>query len=278
MSGSLSRVHSVGWSRLPAAERYLRHTHDFSTEFCLITGGRLGIIHDGVETVGEHGSLYIFNRGEQHGFRNERASRALLWCCHSHLDNATLAACPGLSAPSQQRMLRLDEAEIAAFRDIFQRLTAEHRSHLPAAAEAALAWLRLLAIHVSRVISGAALDGSSDQAVLALHDLIQRRFTEPVTGRLAELTPNYDSLRHRFKALYGCPPARLLTTLRMQHAKHLLTDTGRSISDIATAVGYTRQHEFARAFRREAGCTPTAWRRGGPQLFRSGDIVSPSTL
>jgi hypothetical protein len=253
---------SVGSSRLDPEDRYLRHTHDFSTEFCLITDDRLGIIHDGVETVAQHGSLYVFNRGEQHGFRNERRSRATLWCCHAQLDAETLAVCPGLAAPAAERMLRLDEQAIAGFRDPFQRLAIEHRSHLPGAREAARSWLRLLAINVSRLIVGAQGGQPGDHAVEELHQLLQTRFCEPIAGRLAELMPNYDSLRHRFKSVYGCPPARLLTSLRILHAKHLLTDTGQPIATIAAAVGYGRQHEFARAFRREAGCTPTQWRAG----------------
>ncbi len=33
------------------------------------------------------------------------------------------------------------------------------------------------------------------------------------------------------------------------------------MADIARDCGYGRQHEFSRAFHREVGCTPTAYRR-----------------
>ena len=36
-----------------------------------------------------------------------------------------------------------------------------------------------------------------------------------------------------------------------------------SVKEIAREIGYCRQHEFARAFRRHFGATPSEWRRQG---------------
>ena len=49
--------------------------------------------------------------------------------------------------------------------------------------------------------------------------------------------------------------------LRVEKAKGLLSGSTLSMAEIAEQVGYARQHEFARAFRREVGCTPSAYRR-----------------
>ena len=72
--------------------------------------------------------------------------------------------------------------------------------------------------------------------------------------------PNYDSVRHRFKAVFGFSPTQLLFRLRMQKASELLQDTAMSIKEIAGCLGYERQHEFARAFRKHSGRSPTGWR------------------
>jgi AraC-like DNA-binding protein len=71
---------------------------------------------------------------------------------------------------------------------------------------------------------------------------------------------NYDSVRHRFKSLFRLSPTQLLARLRMQKAQHLLLDTGLSIKQISACLGYDRQHEFARAFRKQIGQSPSAWR------------------
>jgi AraC-like DNA-binding protein len=53
---------------------------------------------------------------------------------------------------------------------------------------------------------------------------------------------------------------RYLTQSRMQLAKQLLLQGHRSISQIAVDVGYEAEAAFNRAFKREVGIPPAAWR------------------
>jgi AraC-like DNA-binding protein len=48
---------------------------------------------------------------------------------------------------------------------------------------------------------------------------------------------------------------------RIQIAKNLLIETPLNIKEIAEELGYMRQHEFSRTFRRETGRSPTVWRK-----------------
>ena len=68
---------------------------------------------------------------------------------------------------------------------------------------------------------------------------------------------NYDSVRHRFKGVFGASPTQLLIRLRMQKARNLLLEIRMSIKEIAVCLGYERQHEFARTFRRNTGQIPS---------------------
>jgi len=54
---------------------------------------------------------------------------------------------------------------------------------------------------------------------------------------------------------------RYLLSLRMQRAKTLLQDQQTTIAAVATRVGYQSEVAFAAAFKREAGTSPSAWRR-----------------
>jgi AraC-like DNA-binding protein len=65
----------------------------------------------------------------------------------------------------------------------------------------------------------------------------------------------------RFTQLVGQPPMRYLTGWRMQVAASKLRQTHKTIAQIAFEVGYESEAAFTRAFRREMGQPPAAWRR-----------------
>ena len=56
-------------------------------------------------------------------------------------------------------------------------------------------------------------------------------------------------------------PNKYLTTIRLNAARKLLTDTDKLISDIATETGFWDQSHFVKAFRAERGQTPSRYRR-----------------
>lgn len=66
--------------------------------------------------------------------------------------------------------------------------------------------------------------------------------------------------RH-FVRLTGRTFAQYLTAVRIQEARRALAQTGRSVTEIAFGAGFTSLTSFHAAFRRQAGCTPLAYRR-----------------
>ena len=64
----------------------------------------------------------------------------------------------------------------------------------------------------------------------------------------------------RFRALVGMPPIRYVTAWRLQTAKLQLRETGKSVAQLAHAVGYDSEEAFSRAFKREFGLSPVRWR------------------
>ena len=65
----------------------------------------------------------------------------------------------------------------------------------------------------------------------------------------------------RFKLSTGLPLHRYVLRARVDLAKRLLTDTGKSISEIAFACGFAHQEHLTRVFRAWSGTTPAAFRR-----------------
>ena len=71
------------------------------------------------------------------------------------------------------------------------------------------------------------------------------------------------ALSQRFTELLGQPPMQYLTRWRLTIAAQRLREEKTSISRVAADIGYESEAAFNRAFKRELGETPAAWRRSG---------------
>lgn len=80
---------------------------------------------------------------------------------------------------------------------------------------------------------------------------------------IACLSP-YHFIR-RFHRATGCPPYRYQLTLRIEHAKAVLLQPGRTILDIALECGFSSQASFSRAFRKQTGMSPAIYRTSSTQ-------------
>lgn len=102
------------------------------------------------------------------------------------------------------------------------------------------------------------------QKIKAAHRMmtedLSRTYTIEDIARRFDIAPT--AFKACFKGVYGEPPHRYVRTLRMGHAAKLLTTTGRSISDIALAVGYESPSKFTAAFSEWSGTTPSRFRQG----------------
>jgi AraC family transcriptional regulator, alkane utilization regulator len=69
------------------------------------------------------------------------------------------------------------------------------------------------------------------------------------------------ALTQRFANLLGQPPKQYLTRWRLALAAAVLRSTDRAITLVAEEFGYESESAFNRAFKREFGAPPAAWRR-----------------
>jgi AraC-like DNA-binding protein len=107
------------------------------------------------------------------------------------------------------------------------------------------------------------LAGLSDRIVGAALNALHRRPAEAWTlERLARAAGTSRSvLAERFQHLVGSSPMQYLTQWRMVLAANLLCRSDAPLARIAEDVGYQTDAAFSRAFRREYGAPPAAWRR-----------------
>ena len=80
--------------------------------------------------------------------------------------------------------------------------------------------------------------------------------------RLAEITcMSYSKFRKIFKEYTGFAPSQYIQEVRVNMAKELLTNTSKSIKEIAFELGYENKDYFFTAFRKVSGMTPTGYRK-----------------
>ncbi|HKE43225.1 MAG TPA: AraC family transcriptional regulator [Steroidobacteraceae bacterium] len=96
-------------------------------------------------------------------------------------------------------------------------------------------------------------------ALNALHKRPAYHWTLDVLAR--EAGTSRSVLAERFQLLVGSSPIQYLTQWRMMLAANLLSRSNAPLARIAEDVGYQTDTAFSRAFRREYGAPPAAWRR-----------------
>ena len=107
------------------------------------------------------------------------------------------------------------------------------------------------------------LAGLRDQAIGRALSMLHARVNHPWTADelAAAVAMSRSAFAERFTQMIGVPPMRYLTNWRMQLAAGKLRDARMSIAQIAFDVGYESEAAFSRAFRREMGQAPAAWRK-----------------
>lgn len=78
-------------------------------------------------------------------------------------------------------------------------------------------------------------------------------------ARLANLS-RYHFARS-FKRSFGLPPHRYHVSRRIARAEAMLTERGRSVTEIARALGFAETSSFSTAFRKATGISPSHYRR-----------------
>jgi transcriptional regulator GlxA family with amidase domain len=93
---------------------------------------------------------------------------------------------------------------------------------------------------------------------------IERRHADPTLGLhevAREIATSSRQLQRVFSELAGSAFRDELAAVRMQHGAALLQTTDLPVTEIARRVGYRQAAQFAKAFRRHHGVSPSGLRR-----------------
>lgn len=106
------------------------------------------------------------------------------------------------------------------------------------------------------------LESRPELIVHSVLDRIYQDYAQPLTLKKCarDLQLNATYLSHLFSCTVGLPFKTCLTEVRVEKAQELLGDPARSISQVASAVGYTSENRFRIVFKKATGLSPRIWR------------------
>ncbi len=106
---------------------------------------------------------------------------------------------------------------------------------------------------------GAFADKNLSRAIDAFHKAPAERWTVDTLARAAGMSRTGFAVQ--FQKMMLMTPMEYVTTWRMEIAKKILRQAGRSLTDAAESAGYASDSAFARAFKKETGQTPAEFRK-----------------
>ncbi len=180
-------------------------------------------------------------------------------------DHPLLSALPPMLVANLRGRSCADWAESS-----FRYAAREHAARKPGSREILARLSELLFVEAVREhieqLSGDAIgwlaalrDPSLARALSVMHARPAQPWTTETLAKEACLSRS--AFAERFNATVGLPPMSYLTQWRMLLAGQRLRESSDTIAQIAAIVGYESEFTFSRAFRREMGVAPGAWRK-----------------
>jgi len=102
-------------------------------------------------------------------------------------------------------------------------------------------------------------DPNIGRALALLHEAPAKAWSAEALA--SEVGMSRSGFAERFTSLVGQPPMQYLTFWRMHLAAQRLRESRETIAQVGFGVGYESEAAFSRAFKRQFGSSPAAWRR-----------------
>lgn len=110
----------------------------------------------------------------------------------------------------------------------------------------------------------------------AVDYVVQHETDMPQVGELAAIAGlSMPHFKQKFKRYLGLPPAEYIARLHVDHAEIMLSQTVKSISCVASELGFSSGQHFSKLFRRYRGVSPTEFRKQ-LRLHPQADFPYPS--
>lgn len=256
-----------------------RHAHLHQISFWFDGKGTYDM--EGIRMPMPASSLTIMPAGTVHGFDVEGSSDAIVITMSAGfkegcISGTSIRIADSLSAAG---LLPLSAPLAAEFERLFLRVEEEYRYPSWAQTDAISAYVRLILIMAARLRDANdepfGNSGSAARLLPRFHALLDRHFREhrPVAYYADALATTPYLLNAATISGHGTSAAAMIRNRVIVESKRLLLYTMLQIGEIAAALGYDDPTHFSRAFRRDTGQSPLAWRNAQHSRHAAG--ISP---
>ncbi|HEY0734006.1 MAG TPA: helix-turn-helix domain-containing protein [Herpetosiphonaceae bacterium] len=270
--GRLETTHSLRSAARP-------HRHRFYEIIWVQDGSGLHTIDFQDHPIGPR-SLFLLSPGQVHAVRIDAplAGFLILFTADFLGLDATqprlLAALPFFRAGLVNPVLTLTASEAANLQHCIEHLEAEFGTMAPARPEMLRAYLQILVLTISRLVS------ARQPAATSAPTPVQQQFDQLIeqhyrrTMRVADyadmlaLTPGH--LNDLVKDASGQTASARIAERVMLEARRLLAHSDRQVAQIAADLGFDDPAYFGRFFRRHTGKTPGQFRAAIREKYQTG--------
>ena len=181
-----------------------------------------------------------------------------------------LDAQPLLAVLPKLLHLKLDQNRSLAFQSVLELLAAETEAPGLGSEAVTSRLFELLFVHAIRALASqpegpthgwlaALADRNLAHAIKAIHAEPARDWTVGILAREAGMSRS--AFAARFKEVVGRTPVEYLTHWRIYKATRMIQRRGAALVEVSRSVGYESPAAFNRAFKKETGRTPGAFRK-----------------
>ena len=238
------------------------HSHEFC-EIMLVLSGKGDVTVEGVSYPIGKGDIVIYN---PHATHAERTGDEGLEIAFFGIRSFNIESLPAdhLIAEGASPVLHTG-ADEEKFVFYFDSLVEEVATTEPYGELMAKYWARLILIGILRLANISESKFVSSAIFTRIYRYLSKNFAtiESMDGVCEELHVSKYYLSHVFKKHTGSSPMQYVTERRIAYAKQLLSETDLSAGEIADACGYRDRAVFFKAFKRETGVSPGAYRARG---------------
>jgi len=102
-----------------------------------------------------------------------------------------------------------------------------------------------------------------DERIRVVLQRVRDEYRQPLTIGLLANTAHLSVSRfaHLFRAEVGLSPMKYVEVVRLERARDYLLRTDLPIKEVADLTGFEDPYYFSTRFRKQFGCSPSAWRR-----------------
>ncbi len=270
---SILNIHQLG-ETLPSPDFKAVHqpeadpAHSMYT-FEYITKGRLLITQGKKTFTAGEGDILILNRTASHYYSTD--PKALV--------GKYFIVCNGTYIDNLMEVFRAREGTLihhADFSGEFHRLFSVAQNE-PRQLSYHAAQLILRMLCAMNPLMHADTAGAPSTAY-PLHDQIVNYIKSHISEslRLEQLTSRFSitpiTLNRMFKENYGTTPKQFILAAKIDVARQLLTSTDLPVNRIAESLSFGHQNNFANAFSKITGQSPSEYRHSHPMVIRTPDF------